>query len=192
MIDSLKEKMPHLAARMAEYARLYERIVIPAKTILLREGERSRKYFFIEKGCLRVSFNHGGKDVTFQFFFEGQGVSSAESFKKNTPSHFSIESIEPSIIQVLKKKDFENMMRDLGNDPEFLSQMVDILFERQLYYMNEFMSFIRDTPQQRYERLVKEKAHIIQRIPQHYIASYLGITPVSLSRIRNKLNRKIV
>ena len=60
------------------------------------------------------------------------------------------------------------------------------LIERFHVYQQLFLDHIKYTPRQRYEKLLKESPQIIQRIPQHYIASYLGITPVSLSRIRNK------
>jgi DNA-directed RNA polymerase specialized sigma subunit len=62
-----------------------------------------------------------------------------------------------------------------------------VLIERQLHYMKEFLSYIRDTPQQRYLNLLEQKPQLIQRVPQHYIASYLGISSVHLSRIKNKL-----
>jgi len=100
---------------------------------------------------------------------------------------FTIETIEPCIIYVLDKKDYETIMLTMGKEVDFLNEMVDILFERQLHYMKEFLSFIRDTPQQRYLNLLNQKPQLIQRVPQHYIASYLGITTVHLSRIKNKL-----
>jgi DNA-directed RNA polymerase specialized sigma subunit len=53
--------------------------------------------------------------------------------------------------------------------------------------MNEFVSFIRDTPEQRYQNLLKQRPHIVRRVPQHYIASYLGVSKVHLSRIKSKL-----
>lgn len=187
MFDQFKQKVPHLTNRLEAYAGLYQRIEVPAKTVLLKEGQVSKRSFFIEKGCLRIWFNNNGRDVTFQFAFENQVISSADSFMKGIPSMFTIEAIEPSVIHVLSKKNFDLMMNELGDEPVFLKTMIDALFERQLYYMREFLSFIRDTPQQRYINLLKEKPHLIQRIPQHYIASYLGITSVSLSRIRNKV-----
>ncbi|SFP58616.1 Crp/Fnr family transcriptional regulator [Parafilimonas terrae] len=160
---------------------------MPSRTILLREGEISRQFFFVEEGCLRAWINNNGKDLTFQFFFEGQGVSSAESFRKKIPSIFTIETIEPSVIQIMHKKDYDHIMQELNNDTTFLKEMTEIIFERQLYYVREFLSFIRDTPQQRYLNLLQQKPQVVQRVPQHYIASYLGITSVHLSRIRNKL-----
>jgi len=190
MFEQLIERMPHLKGKLEQYIKLYRRMEVPAKTILLREGEVSKRSFYIEKGCIRVWFNNNGRDATCQFVFENQVVSSADSFRKNIPSVFTLETIEPSIIHVLHKKDYELMMSDLYEDNTFLREMVDIIFERQLHYMREFMSFIRDTPQQRYMNLLREKPHILQRIPQHYIASYLGVTSVHLSRIRNKTLRE--
>ena len=78
-------------------------------------------------------------------------------------------------------------MKDLDKIPEIREQLNDILLDRQLNYMSHFMSLIRDTPKERYFLLLKEKPQIIKRIPQRYIASYLGITAVSLSRIRNSI-----
>lgn len=64
---------------------------------------------------------------------------------------------------------------------------MDALFERNLHYMKHCLSFIKDTPQQRYLNLIEKQPQVVQRVPQHYIASYLGITKVHLSRIKSKL-----
>lgn len=85
---------------------LFEKIEIPAKTTLLEEGKISKTIFIIEKGCLRTWINNNGKDITTHFFFEKQSVSSIESFRTNQPSMYSIESIEPCIIQTISQKDF--------------------------------------------------------------------------------------
>jgi CRP-like cAMP-binding protein len=190
MFNLLADQLPHLKDKLESYSTLYSRLEVPARTILLQEGKVSRKSYYIEKGCLRVWFNNNGKDTTFQFFFEEQGLSSIQSFRENIPSIFTIETVEPCILQVLQKKDYELIMSDLGHDAAFLNAMIGIIFERQLYYMHEFLSFIRDTPPERYINLLKNKPYILQRIPQHYIASYLGITPVHLSRIRNKVMKE--
>lgn len=156
---------------------------IPAKTILLEEGEVSKKMFFIEKGSLRTWVNNNGKDITTQFFFEGDSVSSIESFMANKPSLYTIETIEPCIIQTITQKDFHETLK---NSPELRDNMVEHLFMRLLKSQQIFFSYLKNTPQQRYEELLVLHPEIIQRIPQHYIASYLGITSVSLSRIRNR------
>jgi CRP-like cAMP-binding protein len=190
MFEHLKDKFPQLTDHWEKYAGLYRREEVPARTILLREGEVSKKSFFIEKGCLRAGFNQNGKDITFQFLFENEVISSAESFRKNIPSMLTIETVEPCVLQVLAKKDYEVIMSELRTQPALLISLLDIAFERQLHYMKEFLSFIRDTPQQRYLNLLKEKPQVVKRVPQHYIASYLGITTVHLSRIKNKILRE--
>lgn len=162
----------------------------PARTTLLLEGKTAQNYYFIEQGCLRVWFDNNGKDTTVQFFFENDGVASLESFQKNIPSAFAIETIEPCIIQILPKDTFNDMLKELDHNADFLKALMDISFERQRHYMNEFISRIRDTPLQRYLNLLEERPHIVRRVPQHYIASYLGITSVHLSRIKNKLAHK--
>jgi CRP-like cAMP-binding protein len=189
-LEQFKTKFPGFKDQWDKYIDRYKRMEVPAKTVLLREGQISKRSFLIDKGCLRVCFNNNGKDTTFQFFFENEAVSSIESFRKNIPSLFTIETIEPCVIYVLPKNDFQAIMGELGKEVSFLNQMMDISFERQLHYMKEFLSFIRDTPQQRYMNLIKERPQIIQRVPQHFIASYLGISSVHLSRIRNKLASK--
>jgi len=71
-------------------------------------------------------------------------------------------------------------------DPELYPQILDKSADKHAAFMRHFFSYLRDTPQQRYENLLRDQPQIIQRIPLQYIASYLGITPVSLSRIRNR------
>jgi hypothetical protein len=73
--------------------------------------------------------------------------------------------------------------------PGFKELVEATIYQRLEHYSALFLSRIRDTPQERYQQLVREHPQLIQRIPQHYIASYLGITAVSLSRIRNKSGR---
>ena len=187
MFEQLKKKFPFDEKYWNNYTGYFKRTQVPSKTILLQEGEISKKAFFIEKGCLRVWFNNNGKDVTFQFFFENDRVSSTESFKKNIPSIVTIETIEPCTLWVISKKDMDKMMSDGFEIHEIREKLIDSLFDRNIHYMKHCLSFIKDTPQQRYLNLLKEKPQIIQRIPQHYIASYLGITTVHLSRIKSKL-----
>lgn len=156
---------------------------IASKTVLLHEGEIANDVHFIKKGCLRQWFNKDGKDITYQFFFENQPVASIDSFMNNQPSLFTIESIEPSIILSLDKKTFHILHNTY---PELKEGFQELLFQRFRNYAQLFLSRIKDSPQERYEDLLKNHPEIIRRVPQHYIASYLGITPISLSRIRNR------
>jgi CRP-like cAMP-binding protein len=187
MFEQFRDRFPALKDKWDEYISYYHRIEVPAKTVLLKEGEVSQKAFFIEKGCLRAWFNNNDKDITFQFAFENEMLSGADSFRKSIPSFFTIETIESSILHWIHKKDLDRILADTSRIPELKDNMLDAAFERQYHYMKHFLSFIKDTPEQRYLNLLKEKPHIVKRVPQQYIATYLGITPVSLSRIRNRL-----
>lgn len=166
-----------------EFQHLFERVEIPAKTILLKEGDIAKKAYFIEKGCLRIAFNNNGKDLTFQFFFEGEGVSTIESFRSNQPGLFTIESIESCVLQTISKKNFQTI---LESSSTIRQQVEEYTFQRLVYYQKLFLSRIKDNPEKRYQELLKNNPQILLRVPQHYIASFLGITPVSLSRIRNR------
>lgn len=168
---------------LEDYQDLFKEQKIAAKTILLREGEVSKKAYFIREGCLRLWFNNNGKDVTLQFFFENEAVSSVESFRLGKPSLFTLESIEPSTVLVITRKNYEIFEKEV---PGYKDYMLEILFQRVAHYSQLFLSRIRDSPQKRYLDLLKTHPRIIQRVPQQYIASYLGITAVSLSRIRRR------
>jgi CRP-like cAMP-binding protein len=156
---------------------------VAAKTVLLNEGEISTHAHLIKEGCLREWFNKDGKEITFQFFFEGQAVASIDSFLNNQPSLYTIESVEPSIIYSISKDKFEEMFQLM---PEVRERLHELMYKRFRNYANLFLSRIRDTPKERYDDLILNHPQIIKRVPQHYIASYLGITPTSLSRIRNR------
>ncbi len=184
MIEHFFEKLEEDHAKWSKIKHLFTEHSIPAKTILLHEGMIASRMYFIKHGCLRIWFNKDGKDITFQFFFEGQAVSSIESFISQKPSLFTIESIESSTVISITKDDFEIVQNEY---PDLKDGFLQIILQRMSNYAQLFLSRIKDSPQERYELLLKEHPEIIQRIPQHYIASYLGITPVSLSRIRNRI-----
>ena len=168
---------------LSNFYAVAKQLTIPPKTILLEEGKVADKLYLIRKGCLRLFFYNDGKDITFQFFFEGDFVASFDSLYKRTPSLFYLESIEPAEVAAIKRNDFYAIIKD---DPRWRQAYEEKLIDRFHSYQQLFLSRIKNTPQQRYEELLKEYPNIIQRVPQHYIASYLGITPVSLSRIRNR------
>jgi len=162
---------------------VWHHLEVPAKTLLLKEGEIARKSYFIEKGCLRLWFLHNGREISFMFFFEGDIVSSVESFRKQVPSLFSIEAIEPAVVRWISKTDLDNV---LEKDAFLSNYLMDWAVDRQAAFIRHFLSFLKDNPRQRYENLLSENPKVIQRVPLQYIASYLGITPVSLSRIRSR------
>ena len=183
MIHNLLDKIKENKKIWDQLQNVMQERSISSKTVLLEEGEIASDIYFIKKGCLRQSFNKDGKDITFQFFFEGQSVASIDSFIYNKPSLFSIESIESCLLLSVKKEKFKAI---LSSEPEFKDGFQDFILQRMRNYSQLFLSRIKDSPQERYIDLMENHPEIIKRIPQHYIASYLGITPISLSRIKNR------
>lgn len=190
MFNQFRNKFPLTDEKWNEYIGYFSRLEVTAKTTLLEEGEVSKKLYIIEKGCIRVWFNNNGKDLTTQFFFENQSVASIESFIKKLPSPTNIETIEPSILWWIHKNDLDKILEEIKEIPELRDSLINMLFERTFDYMKYFVSFIKNSPVERYTNLIKERPQIIMRVPQHYIASYLGITTVHLSRLKSKLLSK--
>lgn len=187
MFEHIKDRFPFPKEKWRKFVSSFEKMEVPAKTLLLKEGDISNNAFYLEKGLVRAWYNNDGKDATFQFFLENTMFSSLESFKKGLPSMVSFETVEPCVLYKIKKNDAEIFLEEVYENPELRTLFMDALFERMFDYMKHFFSFIKDTPQQRYINLSKANPEIIKRVPQHYIASYLGITTVHLSRIKSKI-----
>ncbi len=90
----------------------------------------------------------------------------------------------------IDKKDIDWILEEIMEIGAIRTIVTDALLERMFDYMDHFVSFIRDTPEQRYLELLEHSPHIVIRVPQHYIASYLGISSVHLSRIKAKIAGK--
>lgn len=162
---------------------LWETRTVPARSLLLEQGKQAQYLYHIKKGCLRLYTLDEGREVTFQFFFEGSFVASFESFYRGGRSEYSLEAVEQTEVIAIRREDFFALLDQI---PRLRLLYEDMLVERFCAFRNLFLSRIKHTPQQRYEELLSQHPEILRRVPQHYIASYLGITPVSLSRIRNR------
>jgi len=165
---------------------LTEKLDVPRRTLLVNEGDICKEIFLVEKGCLRSWCNDEGREITFQFYFEDDIVSSFESLRDDKPCLFNIESITPVTLHILRRDDF---LQVIEGSPELAKIVNDYIFERLYHYQKLFISRITHSPQRRYEELVNKNPEIWERVPQHYIATYLGITSVSLSRIVNRINK---
>ncbi len=184
MLGIFLDRIPALEERWEEYRELFTEISVPAKTTLLKAGEIPTKIFFVRQGALRISFDSKGKDVTLQFFFENEMVASFDSFMNRRESPIAIKAIEPSTLTILGKNGFEILLRDF---PEMKDILFEIVSRRFAHYSRLLLSYLRNNPRERYLELLEENPEVVRRVPQQYIASFLGITPVSLSRIRNKI-----
>ncbi|MEI1308111.1 Crp/Fnr family transcriptional regulator [Leptospira venezuelensis] len=185
LLENLRKKIPSLEKNWDRYTSMLKEKKVPAKTVLIERGVFTKNIFIVKKGCLRLKFEDKGRDITIAFFPENRAITSIHSYRGTyKDSQLSVESIEPTELLILSGEDAEIIYKENEEVRDFLLQYVAERFDT---YMNLFLSRIRDSPEQRYLNLIKEQQDIANRIPQHYIASFLGITPVSLSRIRNRI-----
>jgi len=187
--DRLSKLLP---LEQEDFERFYGRVLfkeIPAGTILLSEGETATKIYLVVRGCLRGYFiKENGREITSQFFIENQMGSSFESVMTKKPSRMYIDAIEDSTIGIISFRELERL---IAGTPSARDHFDKFLMTRLIFYMNQHASFILDSPEKRYRNLMRENPELVSRVPQQYIASYLGITPVSLSRIRARIKKKI-
>lgn len=162
----------------------FTREELPAKSLLVEEGALAKKLFFLDVGCCRCWFmTSEGKEVTMNFGFEGSFVSSMETLLSAEPSWYSVETLEPTVAYSISLREFRALKAASG---EWQTAYQEYVASRLLHYQQLFITRLKDNPATRYRALLAQHPEIIQRVPQHYIASFLGITAVSLSRIRNR------
>ncbi len=156
----------------------------PRKTVLVSAGAIVREVYFVIDGCLRLYYEKDGADISAFFFTEGQFAGAYDSFITQTPSPHFVETLEPCRVLSLS---FETMQRLYGQVPA-MNELVRKVMEYRFVELHQlFTAFILDSPEQRYEHLLQHRPDLLQRVPLHHIATYLGITPISLSRIRKRI-----
>jgi CRP-like cAMP-binding protein len=155
-------------------------------TYLLQEGQYTNESFFVIKGCIRCFYVIDGEEKTTAFYTEMQGIEPSCVVDKK-PSAYYLVCVEDAILSVSNKametEIFENFPRFEAMCRAFSAQ--EIVQKQQ-----SFDEFKLSSPEERYLNLLKNRAELLQRVPQHQIASYLGIKPQSLSRMRARIMSK--
>ena len=166
----------------------YEVKEVKKNEILLKEGEISDSTFFVEKGLLRMySIDKAGKEHVIQFAPENWIISDTTSQLLNEKSRFYIEAIEESTVIITKEDFFENLSLQY---PEVANKNQRLMFNHIKSLQNRVNALISTTAEERYMDFIKKYPNLMLRAPQWMIASYLGITPESLSRVRKELAKK--
>ncbi|MEM6319705.1 MAG: Crp/Fnr family transcriptional regulator [Bacteroidota bacterium] len=166
----------------AKISNSFRRREVSKNEFLLKEGKVCRHLYFLEKGLLRYFILKNGIEVTKFFTIAPYCFTSQASFNTNTPSKENIQAIEKSVIwettyeqnyKLLELKSWNLFARKITQEVQFFTE--EILEELQ-----------SETAQNRYIKMLNNQGELLQRIPQKVLASYLGIAPQSLSRIRRK------
>ncbi len=155
---------------------------VDAETILLRGDEKAKDAYYIVSGGIRLFFYTEDSEVTLVFFFENTIVSSFSSFREGTPSVYWLETIEKSELIAIPRTGISQLLQDF---PDLTALYITGLEDRLSSYIKRLNTLLAMDAKKRYRQLVLERPDIIQRVQQKYIASYIGIKPESLSRIRS-------
>ena len=169
-------------ARMA-LDECFEKFLFSKNEYLLVEGQVCRNLYFLEKGALRGFYNLDGKEITHWFGFENDFVTSFHSFTTLEPAVENIQLLEGSILWSISKE----KLADLFNRFHEIERLMRIAYEKYYIRLEErYVNAQFKTAAERYENLLQQTPHILERVPLGYIASYLGISQETLSRIRSK------
>ena len=155
------------------------------KQYLLQEGDVCRYTAFVEKGMLRTfTVDEKGNEPILQFSMEGWWIADLYSFLTEEPSIYNIEALEECELLLITKENWEVL---LAKVPAFERYFRLLIQNNLIATQRRLMSSLSESAEEKYTKLINNFPGCIQRVPQHMIASYLGITPETLSRIRSQI-----
>lgn len=151
---------------------------------LFKEGDNVKNIYFLHTGVLRGYYLKEGVQHTSFFHWPPHIITDIYAFREKVPSVMNVQALKDTECY---EADFEAMENLVKTYPSLLTVFFKLYESIIVKSKARQLSFVYDTPKERYLKLFKEQPHIIAEIPQHYIASYLGIQPETLSRIRKKI-----
>jgi CRP-like cAMP-binding protein len=150
---------------------------------ILKEGDSYQEAFFVLKGCLRSYVLKDGEDITIDFYLDEQAVMPV-GYSDLKPAEFSLECLEDSLVLINTENQEKEMIEEYPELKSLCLTMSEVLAEK---IQVEYSAYKTSTPEERYRDLIEKKPELLQRVPQYQIASYLGIKPESLSRIKKRI-----
>lgn len=158
---------------------------IRKKQYILQEGDICKTIAFVEKGLLRsYSVDDNGTEHIMQFAVEGWFISDLYSFLTAEPATYNIEAVEDSELVLINKSANDELMRKCTKYESFTRVLITGAYIALQKRINSLMSY---TLEERYETFMSQYPDIARRVPQHMIASYIGLTPETLSRVRKRI-----
>lgn len=158
------------------------------ESFLLKEGQISKDAFVIIKGCIRKYYLQEGEEITSEFYTEFQSAANIDSMVNQKPSKYYLICSEDTTVAIMNSEKENDLYKKF---PRF-EEVCRVEMEKMLgTSQEELLVFKNASPKERYLNLLKERPNLINRVPQYQIASYLGIKPETLSRIRKRIISKI-
>ena len=156
-------------------------------SFILKEGQRNVNSFFILEGLVRQYRLIDGAEVTNHFFREGQWIISLTSFGKNTVAEDYLICVEDTSVVVGNEQKAQELFARFPRFETLSRAVMETVFADEQQRIGHYLA---DTPEQRYLRLLQEHPDLLRRVQQYHLASYLGVKPESLSRIRKRIALK--
>jgi CRP-like cAMP-binding protein len=186
--QKLKEKVDFSAEDLGTIRNYLTPKKIRKKQYLLQEGDICKYIAFVEKGALRsYTVNEKGIENIIQFAIEGWTISDLNSFLNGEPSTYNIDAIEDSELVLISKSAQEEILKKVPKYETFVRLQLTGAF---VAMQKRITSLISLSLEEQYSCFNDLYPHIVQRVPQHMIASYMGLTPETLSRVRKKMTQK--
>ena len=189
MFDLLQQKIAETISITEEDFAFCKNLFLPKKLrkrqYLLQEGDVSKYTAFVEKGILRTyTVDEKGSEHIFQFAQEGWWMADLYSFLTNEPSAYNIEALEDCELLLINKESWDMLLNKV---PAFERYFRILIQNNLIATQRRLMGAMTETAEEKYNKLIMQQPDCIQRVPQHMVASYLGITRETLSRIRSHI-----
>jgi len=163
----------------------FKRKVVKKNDYVLRQGDTCKDFVFVDKGCLRLYYVKDGIEVSVWFAFQPSSAIEVYSFISEKPSDYFLQAIEDSEVMVLPKTELKKIYQSHPKMQEMMRNFWEAVL---LDLISRFTALETDTAEKRYKDLLNNTDYL-GTIPQKYLASFIGVTPTSLSRIRKKIRK---
>ena len=185
LLDSIRSIITLSAAEKDIVTSLFKQKTYKKGDFFLADGQICKQVGFVTKGLFRYYINHDGEDKTYDFAEENNFVCNYESFIPRMPSTKNIQALEDCEIFQISYDNLQLFYKSISEAERFGRLVIEQVF---IQTLQDLSSFYTDTPELRYEKILRKHPDLLQRMSQYHIASYVGVKPQSLSRIRKRIS----
>jgi CRP-like cAMP-binding protein len=188
LVQKVQSKFPYISEdKLMEVVSQGEIVMLNEGDIFISEGDRTHKIAMVLQGMMRnFIMNDNGEEITVVFATEMQAISAYSTIFLDRPASETSVAVEPTVLLVVEFKEFK---KKTESDPLYMRFYAEIMETLLVAAIERIEDFTKKNPEQRYLRLIETHGHLIERVPLKYLASYLGVTSPSLSRIRKRLSQ---